>query len=285
MPAIRGSCLCGTVAWEVTEELHQMHHCHCSRCRKAHGSAFATYVGCRPEAFRLLRGREHITRYKSSPAAFRPFCDRCGSVVPDGEPWQGRVGIPAGPFDDDPGVRPLAHIFTGSKAPWFTIADDLPSFEAYPPGIDAQVLPDLSPRDPETGARRGSCLCGRVSFVFEGTPLRCWNCHCSRCRKARAAAHASNLFVPLDGLRFTPGEDDLISYKVPEARYYTQVFCRTCGSPMPRRDSERGFAVIPLGSLDDDPGVRPQRHIFAASKAPWYEISDSLPQDADYPTA
>jgi hypothetical protein len=108
------------------------------------------------------------------------------------------------------------------------------------------------------------------------------HCHCSRCRKARGAAHASNLFAPLDGLSFTRGEDRLASYKVPEAERFTQVFCRTCGSPLPCPQPARGAAVVPMGSLDGDPGVRPSRHIFVASKAPWYEIADDLPRDAEY---
>jgi hypothetical protein len=236
-----------------------------------------------PEAFRLLRGRELIVRYESSPGFLRPFCGRCGSVVPDGEPAQGLVGIPAGPFDEDPDVRPLAHIFVGSKAPWFEIRGALPSFDAYPPGTDARVLGDLPAPEPAAGAFRGSCLCGGVAYVIGGPPMRCWNCHCSRCRKARAAAHASNLFVKADDLRFTRGAELLVSYKLPGARFFTQVCCHSCGSPVPHVDRERGLAVVPMGSLDDDPGMRPQRHIFAASKAPWYDIPDELPQDAEYP--
>ena len=129
---------------------------------------------------------------------------------------------------------------------------------------------------------RGSCLCGAVAFEL-GTAIEFRNCHCSRCRKARGAAHASNLAAALAGFRFTRGEDRLASYKVPEAERFTQVFCRTCGSPMPCPQPARGMAVVPMGSLDGDPGVRPDRHIFVDSKAPWYEIADDLPQDAEYP--
>ena len=43
-------------------------------------------------------------------------------------------------------------------------------------------------------------------------------------------------------------------------------------------------AIIPMGSLDDDPGIRPMRHIFVGSKAPWLAISDALPQFAERPT-
>ena len=172
----------------------------------------------------------------------------------------------------------MAHIFVASKAPWVEIAGDLPRFEAYPPGVDAAVQPDLARSGGAGGPPRGSCLCGAVAFVVTGEPLRCQHCHCMRCRRARAAAHASNFFTAIGGVRFTAGEDRLRTYKLPEARFFTQAFCTTCGSPMPCLDRERGIAIVPMGSLDDDPGIRPTRHIFAGSKAPWFEIADDLPQ-------
>jgi len=285
MSTIHGSCLCGDVAWELTTPPQVMTHCHCSRCRKAHGVAFATYVMCDADGFRLTRGADRIVRWESSPGFFRPFCRRCGAVVPDGSGWEGKVFVPAGPLDDDPGARPLAHIFVGSKAPWYEIADDLPRFDAYPPGVEAAVVPDPErPRAPGPGAH-ASCLCGGVAFVIDGEPLRFWCCHCTRCRKARAAAHGANLFVAPKALRFLGGEELIDRYKIPEARTFTQAFCRVCGSPMPVVYPERGIAVVPMGALDDDPGMHPQRHIFAASKAPWYEIPPGLPQDPEYPPA
>ncbi len=75
-----------------------------------------------------------------------------------------------------------------------------------------------------------------------------------------------------------------MTYTLPEARRFTYAFCRLCGSSMPRCDPNGGPVGIPMGSLDDDPGMRPQAHIFVASKAPWYEIADDLPQYAEYPT-
>jgi len=282
MATVRGSCLCGDVAWEAEGPFELMSHCHCSRCRKAHGAAFATYVMCGADAFRLVRGRERMVRYESSPGLFRPFCGRCGGVVSDGTAWEGRAGMPAGSLDDDPDVRPLAHIFVASKAPWFEIRDQLPRFDAYPPGFEGTAVADR-PRPPAGKGTGGSCLCGGVTFVVTGEPIRCHNCHCSRCRKARGAAYASNLFTSADGFRLTGGEDLLVSYKVPGARFFTQVFCRTCGAPMPRADRERNFGIVPMGGLDDDPGIRPARHIFVGSKAPWCEIADDLPQYAEYP--
>jgi hypothetical protein len=230
-----------------------------------------------------MRGQDNIVRWESVPGFFRAFCGRCGSVVPGG-PLEERVFVPAGNFLDDPGVRPVAHIFVASKAPWFEIRDALPRFDAYPPQFDAPVLPDRAPLDPP-GAPRGSCLCGAVTYVVEGAPLRAWNCHCGRCRRARSAAYASNLFTASDGVRFTRGEDLLASYKVPDAERFTHVFCRQCGSSMPRVDLRMPLAFVPMGSLDDDPGMRPQGHIFTESMAPWYTIADDLPQHTQYPTS
>ena len=276
------SCLCGAVTWAIDAPINHISHCHCSRCRKAHGVAFATYAMVPADPVRMT-GRDHVVRWESSPGFHRCFCGTCGSVVP-GDAYEGAMFLPVGNFDGDPAARPVAHIFVASKAPWYEITDSLLRFDAYPPGIDAPVVPDRPPLDPP-GTVRGSCLCGGVTFTVDGPLWRAWNCHCSRCRKARSAAYASNLFTANDGVRFTSGEALLARYKVPEADHFTHVFCRVCGSSLPRIDTDRQFAAIPMGSLDDDPGVRPQRHIYVASKAPWYEISDTLPQDPEGPTS
>jgi hypothetical protein len=258
--------------------LTSMSHCHCSRCRKAHGAPYATSLAVREETFRITTGRERTVRWPSSPPMHRSFCDTCGSVVPDGIPWNGWVGMPAGNFAEDPGLRPVCHLFVGSKAPWVSLDDGLPCFDTYPESLGIPAMETRPPLDPDTGAVRGSCLCGGVSYVITAPPVRCRTCHCSRCRKAGSAAHMSWLAAPFDGLHFTRGEDLLTTYEVPEARYFTHRFCRVCGSSMPRKDTERQLAFVPMGSLDDDPRVRPGSHIYAASRAAWDEITDRLPQ-------
>lgn len=125
---------------------------------------------------------------------------------------------------------------------------------------------------------KGSCLCGAIGYEILQPPQLAYNCHCQRCRKARGTAFASNLFVPLDAFRYTRGEDKLESYKVPEAERFTHVFCSACGSSLPFLNLARAVAVVPMGSLDDDPGHPPDAHIFVGSKAPWFTITDSLPQ-------
>jgi hypothetical protein len=128
---IRGSCLCGGVQFEVDRAVGPFELCHCSRCRKASGSAFAAGLGVRVDDFRLLSGRELIRSYEAPvlehPPAYRvAFCSRCGSPVPDppaGATW---LEIPAGVLDDDPGLRPDKHIFVEIKSAWFPISDSLP---------------------------------------------------------------------------------------------------------------------------------------------------------------
>jgi hypothetical protein len=279
---VHASCLCGEVAWEAEAPLDLITHCHCSMCRKSHGAAFGTYGAARADGFRWERGREKVRQYESSPHFFRPFCPRCGSVVV-GAPHDGRVFMPLGCLDDDPGGRPQAHIFVASKAVWHEIADELRRFDAYPPGIESPKVPAPERATPREGWVRGSCLCAGVGYEIEGAIEFLRNCHCGRCRKARSASHASNGFVEVDRFRWTRGEGLLEAFKVPDARYFTHTFCRVCGSSMPRVDPQRGVVVIPAGGLDDDPGGREREHIFVASKAPWYEIADELPQYDEYP--
>ena len=272
---VEGSCLCGAVRWQLEGPFEWMAHCHCSRCRKAHGTAFATYLAS-PAAGFSCSGVENVGCYQAEGGGPRCFCKTCGSVVPSGATGAS-VYSPAGNLLSDPEVRPQAHMFVGSKAPWYAITDDLPRFEAFPPGVDAKVLPDREPIDPPDHTR-GSCLCGAVAFVVDGPPQIARYCHCGRCRRARSAAHASNLVTSARTVRFTRGADQLGAFKVPDARFFLQVFCRHCGGPMPRIDEGREIAVIPMGSLDDDPGMSPSVHIHVGSKAPWFSIADGLVQ-------
>jgi hypothetical protein len=170
-----------------------------------------------------------------------------------------------------------------SRAPWYDITDTLPRYAANPPegGLPEVVRP--VPESPTAGCTGGSCACGAVAFEYEGAPLRMLNCHCSRCRRARSAAHTTNLFVPLDRFRFRRGQDLVRDYPLPGARYFGVAFCTHCGSDVPRLSPERGVAVIPAGTLDTDPGARPSAHIYVGSKASWFEITGDLPRFPEMP--
>lgn len=273
---MQGSCLCGEVAWEAEGPFELMSHCHCGRCRKMTGSAFSTALAAPEGRFRLTRGADRIASFDARGGLARPFCGQCGASVP-GAASEGRIFLQAGSLDGDPGARPLAHIFVGSKAPWYEIFDGARRFDAWPPGFDLPVLPDPQHPAAAPGVVRGSCLCGHVAFAVEGPPVTARYCHCSRCRKARAAAHAANLVAPLASVHFGAGEAGLRVYRLPGARYFAQAFCAECGGKLPRLDAERGIAIVPMGALDDDPPIRAVCQIFAASKAPWIELDPSIP--------
>jgi len=128
---ISGGCLCGAIRFEVSRFVGPFELCHCSRCRKASGSAFAAMIGVRAEDVSLLSGREEIRRYEAPvqkhPPGFRTaFCGRCGSPMPGFEAEDDRFEIPAGLLDDDPSLRPDRHIFVECGSAWYEIGDDLP---------------------------------------------------------------------------------------------------------------------------------------------------------------
>jgi hypothetical protein len=131
---------------------------------------------------------------------------------------------------------------------------------------------------------RGSCLCGSVQYEINGDPQRFYHCHCSRCRKASGTGHASNLLVKPGAIKWIKGEEQIRSYKVPEAKRFTNCFCSVCGGRVPRYVKETDSIVIPAGSLDSDPTIRPQARIFWDSGASRSCGGDGLPVHSEYPT-
>jgi hypothetical protein len=275
------SCLCGTVRYRLQGPFGPMVHCHCSMCRKAHGSAFATFVGAPAAGFQWIAGQDNVSSYASSSQGQRQFCRSCGSVTPPPIPAGDPLFVPAGNLLQDCGARPQAHMFTNSRAPWITLSDELTKFPAAPPGYELPPL-DQTPKQAATsGALAGSCLCGAIRYELSGAPLVMVNCHCSRCRRGRSAAHATNLFVQPQQLRWLAGESLVRVFDLPGAERFGVNFCPTCGGSVPRLSAKIGRVNVPAGSLDGDPGIGPAYHIFVGSKAAWFEIADDLPQHSD----
>jgi hypothetical protein len=128
----------------------------------------------------------------------------------------------------------------------------------------------------------GSCLCGGVRYEVRGPLGRMSHCHCSMCRKAHGAAFGTYARVMRSDFAWLAGEARIVSYR--SSPDVTRTFCGACGSRLQFITDRRpeSFALA-IGTLDADPGIRPSLHIFAASKAPWYEITDGLPQHDAYP--
>ena len=270
-----GRCLCGKVRYHIEGDAFGIIYCHCQRCRKHTGAAFAPFVIASGE-ITWTSGKDNLGVYKHDVAE-RAFCRDCGSSmpVPHSDPNKlsnihgGNILDMAPPLDS-------WHLFTASACPWTSIPADANRYDTVAPGHEAfdPKLPDLE-RAREAGRITGSCLCGQTSFAA-AEPIGMMNCHCTRCRLSRASAHATNLFVAADDFEWRSGEDLILRYKLPGAERFGASFCGHCGSLMPRGNDQR--VNIPAGCLDSDPGVVPRGHIFVGSKAAWFPIHDALPQ-------
>ena len=125
---------------------------------------------------------------------------------------------------------------------------------------------------------RGSCLCGEVSYRFTGPEYVFQYCHCSRCRKFTGAAHGCNIIVAPDQFEWLEGEESVGRFEHPDAKHFATSFCKRCGSSLPWMAQSRGSVVIPAGTLDEDPKIRPSQNIFWKDRAAWREAVESLPQ-------
>jgi hypothetical protein len=121
------------VEYEIEGPISPIWLCHCSKCRRANGSAFHASAICSPSQFRWIRGEDSIREYADTPTYKVHFCGRCGSPVPSYLEQFGSVFLHVGGLDGDPERRVTHHIFVGSKAPWFEIGDDNPQHDEHKP--------------------------------------------------------------------------------------------------------------------------------------------------------
>ena len=127
---------------------------------------------------------------------------------------------------------------------------------------------------------RGSCLCGGVRFEVARLVGPFELCHCTRCRKASGAAFVAGLRVAAEGFRLLEGQELVRSYEAPILRRppaYRTSFCGRCGGPVPTPRAGEASFEVPAGCLDEDPGCRPDRHIFVDHGAGWDEMPASPP--------
>jgi hypothetical protein len=131
--ALRGSCLCGTITYEITPPFPKFAHCHCARCRKSTGAAHASNIYVAPLQLSWLSGGDSIARFDlaSAQSFGKWFCKHCGSPVPRVSRSGRTVVVPAGSLDDEPPVRVRGRIFCGSAARWACDGDGLPRYEEY----------------------------------------------------------------------------------------------------------------------------------------------------------
>lgn len=132
---VTGSCLCGSVRYEISGAAQRFYHCHCQRCRKTTGTGHASNLLVTPAgSLTWLAGEELLRRYKVPEAErfYNCFCSHCGSPMPRVVTELDAVVIPAGSLDTEPPIQPQARIFWDSRAAWSCSGDDIPPFPEYP---------------------------------------------------------------------------------------------------------------------------------------------------------
>ncbi len=150
-----------------------------------------------------------------------------------------------------------------------------------PPATGAR--PSRSPSGAAKGSARtltGRCLCGAVEYAVADAFEYALNCHCSNCRRATGSAFKPLAGIPRPSLRIVQGPDVITTYGEEAAH---DVHCRLCGSLLYSVVREGEYVHVTMGTLVDEPSIRPSMHVFVGSKASWHEITDSLPQHLTFP--
>ena len=125
-----GECYCRAVRYEVEDAFLYALNCHCSDCRRTTGSAFKPFAGIEREKLRVVAGVDDLLIY-GSETNHNAHCRHCGSLLYSLVREAASVHVAMGTLVDAPTIRPTAHIFAGSKAPWHEITDGLPQYQGH----------------------------------------------------------------------------------------------------------------------------------------------------------
>jgi hypothetical protein len=129
---------------------------------------------------------------------------------------------------------------------------------------------------------KGSCLCQQVRFEVTGNFESFFLCHCKHCQKDTGSAHASNLFSTTATIKWLSGAEKVKTYNLPNTRH-AKSFCMECSSSLPSLQMEGKLLVVPAGSLDTDLDMKPNAHLFCASKAAWEKDLDGITKFETFP--
>jgi hypothetical protein len=133
----------------------------------------------------------------------------------------------------------------------------------------------MNPNRADVRVLAGKCLCGAVQYCVADEFLYSANCHCSNCRRATGSAFKPFAGIERPKLRVTAGGDNLMRFGDETGH---DAHCKTCGSLLYSVVRDSAFVHVTLGTLVDDPAIRPTAHLFVGSKASWFTITDALPQ-------
>ena len=137
---MKGQCLCGQVAFELSGKIPALYQCHCSLCRRVSGSSANAALVIDAAQFSWVRGEERIQRYRRADGWKSHFCRECGSPVPNSSREGRAFWVPVGLLEDDPSLRLGAHLYLASRAHWDVVADHGSQFDEMP---DSAALDEL----------------------------------------------------------------------------------------------------------------------------------------------
>ncbi len=127
---------------------------------------------------------------------------------------------------------------------------------------------------------KGSCLCGAVRYEANRLASPIAHCHCATCRKAQGSAYASTARVMREDFRWLAGEERLTRYESSEGKY--RYFCSTCGSHLMAERPAQPHVILRVATLDDDPGARPEFHIWTSPDVPWLTDEGATPHHPEW---
>lgn len=128
-----GSCLCGSVRFEVVGHFERFYLCHCEYCRKDTGSAHAANLFTSIGTLTWLSGQDKVKQFTLPGTRHtKAFCIECGSALPKSLMNGAFIVVPAGSLDTELWLRPTAHIFVASRAQWDAALERVPSLDRLP---------------------------------------------------------------------------------------------------------------------------------------------------------
>ncbi|KIH84010.1 GFA family protein [Pseudomonas batumici] len=116
---------------------------------------------------------------------------------------------------------------------------------------------------------KGSCACGAVEYEIDGIDMPIGHCHCHTCRKTHAAAFASTAGVKREHFRWLKGQQTLTTYESSPGKL--RHFCSRCGSHLMAERPNLPLVIVRVATLDDDPGVAAEHHIWVSHDVPWLQ--------------
>lgn len=127
----------------------------------------------------------------------------------------------------------------------------------------------------------GSCHCGAVQYRVKKVATPFGHCHCQTCRKTHSASFTTTARVAREDFEWLQGEDILSAYESSPGK--RRLFCGVCGCHIVAIRNEQEQLILRVATLDDDPGLRPQFHIWRSHDKPWLESPDGLPSHQTWP--